>query len=301
MRASVTGNHALDEEYFKLHTSFINAGELYHCESAVAASQRLHVERRRVEAKLARLANARTTNSGTPSWSKRLPCLLDSSKLVCYVDCAAYDETPLPTGSKRAPLTADATQDLDTSVHDVGYELALVALKRLIGKVKDDSVSAKVLQTRSSFGMCLVIDNKFAKLTGTHVCPLQVLGHGTADVLREALLRGSYVSKWSIRFSLRTRMACIDRAGYNLKAENLLPKSRDDSLSSLPIFCKTHICSNTIGHTLNDLMPMQVTGIIAVSLSLRHGNCLNLLCQCLQEEISSQTQDHAWHHRRSCS
>ena len=83
-------------------------------------------------------------------------------------------------------------------------------------------------------------------------------------------------------------MACIDRAGYNLKAENLLPKSRDDGLSSLPIFCEAHICSNAIGHTLNDLMPMQVTDIIAASLRLRHGNCLNLFRQCLQEEISSK-------------
>eukprot|EP00971_Amphidinium_carterae_P349124 6490859-Amphidinium_carterae.1 len=279
----------MDEDYFKIQASYVRAGPGFHCETAVVTSQRLGISRFALENKLCRLACAHIIyNKFRHSVLEQEVALrLGQESLICHCECVGYDETPLKTSSKRAALPMRGVE-LTESMEESGLELDIPAMKRMTALVKDDTVSAKVLQTGAGFGMCVKVRGIFAKLVGSQICPLQVLGKGTSEVLFDALTRSTYTSKWAKHFKLTSRIACVDRGAYNLKTENNMVHARGAGSLHMLLRCAAHVCSGCLGSTFSTLMPEKVSGIIATSLSLRCGNALNVFRYCLQEEIADK-------------
>eukprot|EP00971_Amphidinium_carterae_P344479 6484904-Amphidinium_carterae.2 len=177
-----------DQDYVKLHQSYIATDSSYHCSSVIALSEKLDISRPLLLSKFGRLASAHVVAL------KGQKLLLDeffikrlhSGQLCVHLESVAYDETPLPTTSKLISEPAGPNTDCDEEM--LPFSLASNSL----GPMKADTISAKVLQTKGQYG--------YVKFIGACTCPLQVLSNTTGPVLMEALLRSSWTSSFGQNF-----------------------------------------------------------------------------------------------------
>jgi len=238
--------------------------------------------------RLARLANAQCLQQrfDRQVMEQRLAQSLPKQSLLCYIDSAAYDETPMLT-----TVRGDCVSGVDTQRPHVPGPAPKVLqyVRHLESQVKSEAMVAKLLQTKQTSGMLVKLgDSSFAALIGETICPLQVMERTTAEVLRECLLRNSGASPWANSFFFKARAVCSDKAGSNARAERSIASDRGPSWATLLTPCDVHATSAVHKHAFHNLLPHHVSGMIHCALSLRHGAAMTVFRTCLREVIRAR-------------
>eukprot|EP00971_Amphidinium_carterae_P345901 6487089-Amphidinium_carterae.1 len=169
------------------------------------------------------------------------------------VDNSSYDETSMICNvqDQAMEIVLDAMErgrPAPGAQHDV-QRLANMVNK---GKKHQGVVVAKLLQTKSSFGMVLeMADKNYVILSGYHLNNLQVMGRANAEVLLGCLLQGAEVPRAFGKFQLACRSTCTDKAGYNQLGESMLLSARGDPWCSIHLHCDAHVLATCLKHTMN--------------------------------------------------
>ena len=190
-----------------------------------------------------------------------LHSLMHPQSMICYLEAGGYDETPLKVLARDPFLGADATPPEATAAKHQGLTPGLPQAA--------ETTVFKILQTGSSFGMLLKTSSGFLGIIGAHHGPLQSMGRASGDLLAECLGRSSGISTFADAFSLKCRSYCSDKAGYNLKGEQLLTQHRPPGWHSNLTFCDLHALAGVHKRTFELLFPTHISGLIHLSLCLR--------------------------------
>ena len=279
-----------DDSYVKIHHAYLTP-EKYHLASQSVRAGQLGLSRQALHSKLCRLVNAQTTllNMQRVQLEDEVTRHFSSQQLVAYVDAQTYDETPMKATIKHDNVPAQHGQGAST-----GSQLASGASQvdgqqfQNLDTGRLEAMKVKILQTRQFYGMVLKHGHDYVNIMGQTLCPLQVMERGTAEVLKECLLRQSAVSPRAALFTFPTRLSCSDKAAYNLKAEADMVGDRAGSWQHIHTTCDVHATSTAYNKVFEGLVPSQVSGLIRCALSLREPAALHAFRRCLAEEIQSR-------------
>jgi len=276
----------LDEGLMEIAQTYLDSSN-FHLTSAKARCAQLKMCNSSLTPRLAKLANAQCLQErfDRQGMEQLLAQSLQRQALLCYVDAAAYDETPMLT-----TVMGDCISGVDTQRPIVAGPIpkVLQVVRRLERQVKSEAMVAKLLQTKQTFGMLVKVGTSYAALLGETICPLQVMERTTAEVLKECILRNSGASAWANNFSFKTRAVCADKAGSNARAERSIASDRGPSWATLLAPCDIHITSAIHKHSFHSLLPTHVSGMIHCALSLRHGAAMTIFRTCLREVIRTR-------------
>eukprot|EP00959_Pyramimonas_sp_CCMP1952_P142686 2987244-Pyramimonas_sp.AAC.1 len=103
------------------------------------------------------------------------------------------------------------------------------------------TVTRKLLQSGSKFGMAFMKGGKYFAIIGNTSNWLQYLERNTGEVLKQTAAESSSVSSEVAKlFTMRARLACCDRRGANDRTERSILKDRQDDCMwiRLRIFCE---------------------------------------------------------------
>eukprot|EP00971_Amphidinium_carterae_P327596 6459024-Amphidinium_carterae.5 len=210
-----------------------------------------------------------------------LVAYLPKPSLVCYFDAGAYDETPMKVLLKEATaieMKMSSVSDDAPSEIQHGSVLAF--------SPKSQTLIAKVLQTKSSYGILLESSSGLFAVTGQSFIPLQSMSSTSAAVLFNSLCRNSMVSLSAESFKLKCRSICADRGPGNRKAEEMLLGERGpDAWASALFACDIHSVALCHRKSFEALMSAQVKGALHLALSLRVGNSFSCFRKALMIEI----------------
>ena len=276
---------ALDADYVQLAESFLTPGPQYHVKSLTVWAEQLGLHRDILQTKLWRLLCAQVIHQNflRNHMERQLAQSLADEHRLCYVDCVAYDETPMRANVKGEPLEATA---LPTALSEADEEFFPQALRQLFEKsFHNDPHQVKFFQMKQSCGVAFMLGDVHTRILLTTPCPLQILERGTAEVLKHCLLRSSGVSPASQAFKLCTRASTTDQGSSNIRAEKAIATDRGANWSTIHHFCEAHITSTCFGKTFDGLLASDVSGLIHCALSLRHGASLNAFRACLRAEV----------------
>jgi hypothetical protein len=153
--------------------------------SARARCHQLGMEEHTLQSKLGRLALAQCLQQRQDRavLEQRVVHSIPPASLLCYIDGAAFDETPMKTTVKGDCITGVTTEGAPTAL-TVPYSKALQLVDTLERQVKSESMVAKLLQTKQTFCMLFKAGGSYVTLIGETVCPLQVMERTTAEVLK---------------------------------------------------------------------------------------------------------------------
>ena len=227
------GNAEQDPDYQKLAAYFFDEQAPFHLASLTSLGQTLGVSRHDLQSKLirlvaAQLALARVDRQRLEQW---ITSRLTQDRLLCYVDFATFDETPMKA-SQRGGVTGTTTSTASSSHSEPappptlplpGLPSGVAALEK---SLRQEGVVLKFLQTRQRYGMLIRTDLGLVKIFGTFHVPLQILERATAAVLKHALVENGTVSAWANSFQLQVRSSCTDRAPENHLAEQAIAQER---------------------------------------------------------------------------
>lgn len=223
---------------------------------------------------------------------KHITSATASADLVLYVDCVAYDETPLPVlvrGDRPVEVASNAAEQQQIGdFGPPGADLSDFSMGSLLAQMLSSSKDAqKVLQTVQSGGMLVRVGGHYIAIAFSTVCALQVMSSGTASCIAEAQRRTSGATRASKAFCQNMRIVCTDRASANIAAERALRDERGDSWSTLHSFCDVHRTAGAHTKTFV-LLASNVSGMIRCALALRNGAALSRFRTCLAQEIASR-------------
>ena len=108
-------------------------------------------------------------------------------------------------------------------------------------------------------------------------------------------MRSTAVSSETRSAGMRTRTACTDKAGYNLKCECSVEAARGTAWKKLHFTCDIHATSTAHTRTFQALHGAHVSGLLRVALSLQQGSTLQLFRRCLQAEIRKRLKLYQGH------
>jgi hypothetical protein len=153
--------------------------------SARARCHQLGMEEHTLQSKLGRLALAQCLQQrhDRAVLEQRVVHSIPQASLLCYIDGAAFDETPMKTTVKGDCITGVTTQGAPTALTGPSSK-ALQLVNNLERQVKSESMVAKLLQTKQTFCMLFKAGGSYVTLIGETVCPLQVMERTTAEVLK---------------------------------------------------------------------------------------------------------------------
>lgn len=231
--------------------------------------------------------------------------------LVHYTDFVMYDETPLPTRmsgmgtavtsaadllgrlahARAAPAAPPPPRALPPAPHAPRGNMLQVRM----GASQSLTVATnlgpqKVMQLIQRFSFVFRLGARLLAVVGDAPSPLCVIDSGTAECLKQALLFASTASVHSGLFAGATRMATHDRNAANLKCERSIAADRiapGGSADSKTWQCEVHMTSTVFDRSMKTFESV-VKGIIHVALSLRTGDNMGRLRECLAEEIQSR-------------
>ena len=277
----------LDAGLIEIAGIYCDSRKFYLTSSKARCSQ-LKMSGSSLNLRLARLANAQCLQQrfDRQLMEQRLAQLFPKQSLLCYIDSAAYDETPMLT-----TVRGDCISGVDMQRPHVQGPIPKVLqfVRQLESQVKSEAMVAKLLQTKQTSGMLIKLgDSSFAALIGETICPLQVMERTTAEVLRECLLRNSGASPWANNFLFKARAVCTDKAGSNVRAERSIASGRGSSWATLLTPCDVHATSAVHKHGFHNLLPQHVSGMIHCALSLRHGAAMTVFRTCLREVVRAR-------------
>ena len=288
--------------------------------SLAASALSLDVGAKKYSEVLRRLASAicLRTQSARAALESGLVRSMAQRNLLCYIDCARYDESSmkatvvgdagdsmLAQWSSCAPSAVwlEAAQAPDEAQPDggamqlavLGGPVAVGAAPRvgvgvlLPGLVRSDAMVAKLFQTLESFGCLLQARGRLVGIVGRCVTSVQVLGRTTEAVLKEALLRSSTASPACQRFLHKVRLVCSDRYKANIAAEQSIATERGKDWATLFNPCEVHMTAACHSKAFS-LVDGHLSGLVNVALSLSHGAALSTFRQCLKDEVAARLQ-----------
>eukprot|EP00971_Amphidinium_carterae_P133246 2638808-Amphidinium_carterae.1 len=209
-----------------------------------------------------------------------------TSSLVMYLDCNAYDETPMYAAIQQAPLLQEA---LGSGVDLVPLPPELTWILSKPSQTRHTGV-LKFFQVESAYGMLLEQGGVLLLLLGETVNPLSILSRCTGEVMHEALLRLSASSSAASRFRLPVRSSVTDRGSGNFIAEEQTTSLRGPSWRKLHVLCDVHRTSRAHSKVFEDLMGSEVTGLVRTALSLQLGTMMAYFRQALASTISGRVR-----------
>ena len=170
------GKHAPDEAVQTIADTYLNPFE-YHLASGVVLQQLLRIDPPAFQARLRRLAASIWIHQHYFRFclERDLVAKLPPQDLIFYVDSSSYDETPLKLRFKDNAGSAAAL----TSSPELARAFAESSLTDL---TKNQTIIAKVLQTRSSFACLVSTSQGLLGLIGDCYHPLQSMSQTTGEV-----------------------------------------------------------------------------------------------------------------------
>ena len=108
--------------------------------------------------------------------------------------------------------------------------------------------------------------------------------------MAECLARNSGVSAYADRFVLKSRSICADKAGYNIKGEQILCSQRSPSWVSTLLPCELHALAGVHKKTFDDFFASDISGLIHCSLSLRFQHTWSCFKRALCQVIKTRVQ-----------
>eukprot|EP00971_Amphidinium_carterae_P197473 3919090-Amphidinium_carterae.1 len=206
---------------------------------------------------------------------------LPQQDLLCYIDAGAYDETPMKVLLKDGTvmqLSGNSSFDQVPGLRGTnGSVLALCP--------KSQTMIAKILQTKSTYGYLIRDSTGCVAITGQSFIPLQSMSSTKAAVLHQCLGRNSMVSLAAERFSIKCRSITVDRGASNKRAEEFLLSDRGASWATSIFFCCIHGLAGCHNKSFEALMTRHVKGALHLSLSLRVVSCWTTFRKALMMEI----------------
>ena len=272
----------VDDDYMRFHDEFLGRHDYNLC-SILLRAQKLNIDRRVLQQKMWRLAMSQVA---AHRFHKLMfeNVLVDSLRaagtLKLYIDAASYDETGMKVSMKADSAADSSSGHCDATIANADLAVA----KNLEAAVSNENMTCKLLQCKFSYAMSVEVFGELVSFLGIGLSPLQVMGSGTSEVLKQLLLRWTTVSQLSKQFEMQSRVVCSDKAGYNIKTEKSLVGDRD-GWQGIHRQCDIHCIATTYTRTLDQLMVEQVSGMIHASLALQTGESLNAFRECLREVI----------------
>ena len=276
------GMNAPDEAVQTIADTYLNPFE-YHLASGVVLQQLLRIDPPAFQTRLRRLAASMWIHQHyfRQVLERDLVAKIPPQDLIFYVDSSSYDETPLKLRFKDHIGSA---ADL-TSTPELARAFAESSLPDF---TKNQTIIAKVLQTRSSFACLVSTSQGLMGLIGDCYHPLQSMSQTTGEVLQECLAKMSCVSPEADRFRLKLRTVCSDKAGYNRRGEELLAAERGPDWSSTLCPCDIHALAACHNKTFDQLFGPDITGLLQWALSLRFAHTLETFRTALSQEIQER-------------
>ena len=201
---------------------------------------------------------------------------LPKSHLLCYIDFAMYDETPMKLA---------AAQHVDSSLrHPVDPPSASPASVAIMQRLpaflaqscnRKSKTVIKLLQSSSRFGFLIKHpgSGRLVVLQGSSLTWLQHLDRTTSECLFGAeVLRSAHTANTS-DFGFKVRMSVLDRGGSNDKSEREVLRQRGPEWTRFPWTCCTHNVANVYTDVFS-LVDSCIRGHVHFALSLNFGTNL---------------------------
>eukprot|EP00971_Amphidinium_carterae_P296702 5894053-Amphidinium_carterae.1 len=282
LTCAAQANVLLDRKVETLANTYLNR-EDFVVASGVAMEKFFSMTGNAIQSRLTRLAcscfvvqhHERTLMES--SLSKYLP----QQDLLCYIDAGAYDETPMKVLLKDGTIMQMPGKSSSDKVPALrGTNGSVLALSP-----KSQTMIAKILQTRSTYGYLIRDSTGCVAITGQSFIPLQSMASTKASVLHQCLGRNSMVSLAAERFLIKCRSITVDRGASNKRAEELLLSERGASWATSIFFCCIHGLAGCHNKSFEALMNRHVKGALHLSLSLRVVSCWTTFRKALMIEI----------------
>lgn len=259
--------------------------------------ERLSVDDRKLERVVPRLAAAmlRLQEGRRRAVEMGVVSATSLGSRVLFVDCVAYDETPLPVQLRNEQVSLSATDAtaptpsgsvVDTAPPDdrLASFGSIPALK-----LSTNAHDQKVLQLIQTGGLLLSIKDSFILLKIRSLNGLAIMESGSANSLQGALQQLGSATRAANGFQHQVRVACTDGGSANLPSEKAIVAARGPDCKSLHTLCDVHKTSLIHGKTFS-LLDSNVRGMIACALSLRNGAAMTKFRRCLRAEVESRLQ-----------
>lgn len=236
-----------------------------------------------------------TERAGRSALEKSVAMRMGNSNLLMYIDCASYDETPLPVALTSFHSEVGSHRDDNASAPSSDAPQLVGALapsgsSGLLVKLSSNQGPQKILSMFETGAMLFTSGDKHCVILSSTLCPLSVLQSGHGVVLQEALLRLNSASLASGWFQQRLRVVCTDRGKPNLFAERHIGEERrEGGWGALHQMCETHKTATAHEATFV-LVDDHVKGMIHCALSLHSGSAMSVFRACLRAEIGSRFQ-----------
>eukprot|EP00971_Amphidinium_carterae_P126275 2501537-Amphidinium_carterae.2 len=251
----------------------------YHVASKIMKANELEICKDTIGLKVERLACVQLLLG---YWRRAImeSCLsahIPPAGLLCYVDYSAFDETPMKLSTvSRVSGGHGMHPDVDT----------MLQLQRRT--LKTDTVQAKVLQTHQCFAYMLQIGDRLVQLFGAHTTPLRMMHKGTSDIMLRCLAECSGVTQVSGHFRFKSRCSTSDKDKSNLNSAIAIANARPEGWKGFQVWCDVHTTSTTFVKTYDFFMSSDVSGLLHLSLALRHGSSLAGFRQSLEMEVEQR-------------
>jgi len=164
--------------------------------------------------------------------------------LLCYVEVVAADETPLPIGLDDSTIVSAGAPSVVAASSAIIQQSQLPKLPVL---AKTTTTTCKIMQSQARFGMVVrTVGGDIVTIMGVSGSFLQVLERTTAECLRSADYQRQAMSTFAERFKAKTRVAIMDSAPSNLRAERAVMRDREikGGWQHLALGCEVHRTSS---------------------------------------------------------
>lgn len=229
---------------------------------------------------------------GRATMEKAIAMHLRPEQLLLYVDCVAYDETPMSMAIMEAQPSASAASSGSLAVQVVPAEQpqGMLSLRRgspLAGLAGKQQGVQKIMQIVQDGGMLLNINGHFVTLFTNTICSLTAMPSASAAAIKETQVRVSGVSRGATKFAKATRVACTDRYSANLSAEPAVVEERGAPWSGLHVHCDIHKTARIYTKAFS-AFENHIRGMIHTALALGTGTSLARFRKAVKEEIASR-------------
>lgn len=274
------GSHFLDQ-----HMAAITSKRVV-CEALLVDERKLD----RVLPRLAAVVSIAERAKRRQLENNLVDCIPPEDRLL-YVDCVAYDETPLAValrGQGRSLRFAPATQDPEAKQVAVDAGMASFSRGPTL-QITTSATTQKILQHMQTGGMLLKVKDRFVIIKMHTLSNLAVMENGTKETLMECQLRLSTATRSANCFEHQARVACTDGAKTNIACEKAFARGRGAQCMALHYLCDIHKTS-LMHEKCFVLLDANIRGMIKCALSLRSGAAMNIFRRCLAQEIEDRLE-----------
>jgi hypothetical protein len=217
---------------------------------------------------------------------------LPPENLICYIDVASYDETPLSLGVSEQL----ASSAVDMSTSDEGRNQAIVQQSRfqvLWSCNRTQRTVSKIVQSTSDYGILIKCPRtgELLSIYGKSLTWLQWVDRTTGECILESEHQRRALTPSSGAFGLKSRVSTCDGASSNDRAERELLrelKEHSPSWARLAITCEIHKTAGIHSKVFGGLANNSIKGQIHWSLSLNFGTGIIRFGRILREVIRSK-------------